>query len=110
VVCALLALQLYKRKRFSTINKHMRKKSSEKLQQDLMVDDLYPFLPANYASLVQHFIPEMEAMRLYDVVRKRGLEADPEALRALLMVKRPQPVGRVPRKKYAPRTASPLAA
>jgi hypothetical protein len=88
----------------------MRKKTPEKVQQDLMVDELYPFLPPNYASLVQHFLPHIEPMRLYDVVRKRGLEADPEAYRALLMVKRSQPVARQPRKKYAPRTVRPVAA
>jgi hypothetical protein len=75
-----------------------------------MVDELYPYLPANYASLVLHFLPDFDAMRLYNVVRKRGLEPDPEAYRALLMVKRPQPIGRQPRKKYASRALKALAA
>jgi hypothetical protein len=88
----------------------MRKKTPEKVQQDLMVDELYPYLPANYASLVLHFRPELDAMRLYNVVRKRGLEPDPEAYRALLMVKRTEPVGRQPRKKYASRSTNALAA
>jgi hypothetical protein len=84
----------------------MRRKSPEKVQQDQLVDELYPFLPPNYAQIVRHFRPDIDAMRLYNVIRKRGTEADPEAYRALLMAKKPAPVERVRRKKYAPRTVA----
>lgn len=88
----------------------MRKKTPDKVQQDAAVDALYPFLPPNYAALVQHFFPEINAKRLYDVIRKRGTEPDPEAMRALLAVKKSTPVARKPRKKGGTRTSKALAA
>jgi len=88
---------------FSTTPEIMTRKTREKIMQDEMVDELYPYLPPNYASIARHFRPEINAMRLYNVVRKRGTEADPEAYRALLSVKNSTPVARRPRKKHARR-------
>ncbi|GAB3303433.1 hypothetical protein [Hymenobacter tenuis] len=84
----------------------MRRKSQDKIQQDQLVDELYPYLPPNYAQIVRHFRPDIDAMRLYNVVRKRGTEADHEAYMALLMAKKPTLVARQPRKKHASRSLS----
>lgn len=83
----------------------MVKKTPEKLQFDQMIDDLYPYLPVQYATLARHFRPDIDAWRLRSVVRKRGTEPDMEAYKALLAIKKDTPVERKPRKKYAPRTA-----
>lgn len=85
----------------------MRRKTPDKIQQDHLVDELYPFLPPNYAQIVRHFHPHIDAMRLYNVIRKRGTEADEEAFRALYVAKKPTQVVKQRRKKYASRAANP---
>ena len=87
----------------STNPNAMTRKSPEKLMQDERIDEIRPYLPPNYAQIARHFFPHIDAMRLYDVVRKRGTEDDPEALRALLAVKTSTPVERKPRKKHRSR-------
>lgn len=86
----------------------MIKKSPEKVQFDQMIDDLYPYLPVQYATLARHFRPDIDAWRLRAVVRKRGTEPDMEAYKALLAIKKDTKVERAPRKKHKPRSTAQL--
>ena len=86
-------------------------KSPEKILQDAGINAVYPYLPIDYAARVlekyrdeKHpLAAEMTAERLHNVVRKRGNEPDWDAYKALLSIKKAEPVPRKPRKQHKSR-------
>lgn len=86
-------------------------KTPEKVLQDEALDKLYPYLPINYGAAVldkyredKHPLADsMTLERLQNVVRKRGTEPDWDAYKALLSIKKADPVARKPRKQHKSR-------